>query len=412
MGSYFYHIVDALGHIQILDFPSADQSLRASSDEDTESMSSSNRALERRLIDLENELQRMRQSMNSLPNLICNNIMRLRTGSKKKLEDKTLEVDTLEARVQSLETQLQQERAKAKDRVAGLTMSMQQLEEEKAKLREVILGNSVKQKISDEDIKQRFANLRQQIQALANSTAYDLNRMDVSPRALGDSRIKWSSFSPADRVFHMRSVIFGIIHRHILSRDIFGLDESLLSRQHHREMQLDHALGDFEGLLRENEVKATLISDWRRATLKCVETFKPAPKDPSAAIPEIWLALQEFVRHGQDSSKLFAEICQLCDNAFTLRLLTRQSDDRYQFELPEAGVEYDPTEGSVEAYGVIGGGKESNIIAIPFCGALMKYTVNGDTEMSCVLEPAQVVVRAKESKKSSYATNDLLTDSI
>ncbi|KAG6172010.1 hypothetical protein E4U11_006683 [Claviceps purpurea] len=375
-------------------------------------MSSRNRALERRLIDLENELQRMRQSMDSLPNLICNKIMRLRTGSRKKLEDKTLEADTLEARLQSCETQMQQERTKARERVAGLTMSMQQLEDEKAKLREVILGNSAKQKISDDDIRQRFANLRQQIQALANSPAYDLQQLYAVRSPARHLEVEWNLFSPADRVFHMRSVVYGIIHRYILNRDIFGLEESRIPRENNREMHLDHALGDFEGLLRENEVKGTLISDWRRATLKCIETFRPASRDRSAAGAHIWNALRVFARDGQDSSKLLLEIHRLCDNAFTLRLLTRQSDDRYQFELPEAGVEYDPTEGSVEAYGVIGGGKESNIIAIPFCGALMKYTVNGDTEMSCVLEPAQVVVRAKESKKSSYATNDLLTDSI
>ncbi|KAG6218866.1 hypothetical protein E4U50_008128 [Claviceps purpurea] len=332
--------------------------------------------------------------------------------NKKELEEKTLEVDTLEAKLQSCETQMQQERTKARERVAGLTMSMQQLEDEKAKLREVILGNSVKQKISDEDIKQRFASLRQQIQALANSPAYDLQKLYALDIPAGHLEAQWNSFSPADRVFYMRAVIYSIIHHYILKRDIFGLEESLIPRENNREMHLDDALGDFERLLRENEVKKTFISDWRLATLKCIETFKPAPKDRTAASSDIWYSLQPFVIPGQDPSKLRSEIRQLCDNAFTLRLLTRQSDDRYQFKIPEVGVEYDPAKGSVEAYGVIGGGKESNIIAIPFCGALMKYTVNGDTEMSCVLEPAQVVVQAKESKKSSYATNDLLTDSI
>ncbi|KAG5957482.1 hypothetical protein E4U58_005975 [Claviceps cyperi] len=362
-------------------------------------MSVRNRAPDRRLIDLENELQRIRQSMDSLPTLICKKIMGLRTGSKKKLEDKTLEADTLEARVQSLETQILKERAKARDRVAGLTMSMQQLEEEKAKLREVILGNSVKQKISDEDIKQRFANLRQQIQALVNSRAYDLQKRLYDVRSpICNFEAQWDLFGPADRVFHTRAVVYSIIHRHILSRDIFGLEESLLSREHHREMQLDHALGDFEGLLRENQVKETFISDWRLATLKCVDTFRPASRDRSAAGDDIWNALEALVRDGQDSSKLLSEIRQLCDNAFALRLLTRQADDRYHFEIPEVGIEYDPEKGSVEAYGVIGGGEESNIIAIPVYGALIKYTVNGDTEIPCVLEPAQVVVQAKRSK--------------
>ncbi|KAG6199237.1 hypothetical protein E4U10_005219 [Claviceps purpurea] len=369
------------------------------------------RGIEGRQPRVENELQQERQSTDSLPTRVCKKLMRRRAGSETKVEEKSLEVEILEARLQSLETQMLQEKAQAKERVDGLTRSMQQLEEEKAKLREVILGNSVEQKISDEDIKLRFANLRQQIQALANNAAYDLNRNQVFPRALGDFKIRWSSFSPADRVFHMRSVIFGIIHRHILSRDIFGLDESLFSRQHHREMHLDHALGDFERLLRENDVKETFISDWRLATLKCIETFRPASRDRSAASADIWNVLELFARHGQDSSKLKSEIRQLCDNAFTLRLLTRQSDDRYQFEIPEAGVEYDPKEGVVDAYGVIGAGKESNIIAFTFCGALMKYTVNGDTEIPCVLEPAQVVVQAKESKNFSYATKDSSTDS-
>ncbi|KAG6018567.1 hypothetical protein E4U40_000138 [Claviceps sp. LM458 group G5] len=350
-------------------------------------------ALERRLIDVENEIWRIGNSVDSLSTQVCNQI----TRDKKELEEKTLEVDILQARLQSMETQMLHEKKKARDRVTGLTTSMQQLEEEKAKLREVILGNSVKQKISDEDIKQRFANLRQQIQALANSAAYDLNRIDVFPRALGDFKINWSLLSPADRVFHVRAVIYGHLHRHILSRDIFGLEESVFSREHNQGIQLDHALGDFEGLLRDYEVKGTLISDWRRATFNCVETFRPAPKGPSSASADIWHSLEAFVRHGQDLSKLLSEIRLLCNNALTLRLLTRQSDDRYQFELPEDGVEYDPDKGSVEAYGVIGGGQESNIIAIPFCGALMKYTVNGDTEIPCVLEPAQVVVQAKKS---------------
>ncbi|KAG6129960.1 hypothetical protein E4U28_007579 [Claviceps purpurea] len=412
MARYFGHIRDAVNRFPIPGSPTADQSQRASRDEDTESMYNSRfRDLEGRQAGVENELRQMRQSIDSLSTQICNGSMRLRAGSGTKMEDKTLEADTLVARLQSLETQMLQEKAQAKERVDGLTRSMQQLEEEKAKLREVILGNSVKQKISDEDIKLRFANLRQQIQALANSPACDLNRKHAFPRAQGDSRIKWSLFSPADRVFYMRALIYDIIHHYILSRDIFGLDESLLSRQHHREMHLDDALGDFERLLRENDVKETFISDWRLATLKCIETFRPASRDRSAASADIWKVLEVFARHGQDSSKLKSEIRQLCDNAFTLRLLTRQSDDRYQFEIPEVGAEYNPEEESVDAYGVIGAGKESNIIAIPFCGALMKYTVNGDTEIPCVLEPAQVVVQAKESKNFSYATKDSSTDS-
>ncbi|KAG6302019.1 hypothetical protein E4U09_004024 [Claviceps aff. purpurea] len=318
-------------------------------------------------------------------------------GLKEKLEKKIKTASTHWSEVQSLKKQLENEKTYCRDKVAGLTTTIRELDEDKKKLREVILGNTVNQKISDEDIKQRFANLRQQIQALANNLAYELH-----PQYRLQSRADW--------VFEMRASIFRIIHYFILNRDIFGLAESCSPAQHNSEVRLDHALGDFEGLLRAKKVTNKFISDWRLATFKCVETFGHAPGDTSFARFDIWDILLPLHKPGQDVSKLDTDVQQLCENAFTLRLLTRQTDARYQFEIPKMGVEYDPTEGSVEAYGVIGGGEESNIIAIPFCGALMKYTVNEDTEISCVLEPAQVVVQAMESQKPSDATKDLLTD--
>ncbi|KAG6112848.1 hypothetical protein E4U14_001914 [Claviceps sp. LM454 group G7] len=293
-----------------------------------------------------------------------------RQDKVEQLQKKSTEAKGLRSELQSLREQLQRQKAISKEKVDELATTIQRLDEDK-KLRKVIQGNALRLTISDDEIRERFVNLREQIKALANSAAYDLNRKHVFPRTLGGFTRKWNSLSPGDRVFHLRAVIHNIIHRHILSRDIFGLEESPLSRGHHRDMKLDDALGDFEGLLRENEVKETFISDWRLSTLKCIGTFRPALRDRSAASSDIWNVLEAFARHGQDSPKLFAEIRQLCDNAFTLRLLTRQSDDRYQFEIPD---EYDPEKGS-------------NVDAFLFCSALVKYTVNEDTEISRLLEP-------------------------
>ncbi|KAG6170155.1 hypothetical protein E4U47_006630 [Claviceps purpurea] len=362
---------------------------------------------------IETKVENLGRELDKLPTKIGEEFMKLCTKSEKQLEIKSKEADdlmselqsvkeqlekegkiasTYSSEVQSLRKQLQDEKAYCRDKVAGLTITIRELDEDKKKLRKVILGNTVQQKISDDDIKQRFANLRQQIQALANNLVYELH-----PRYRLQSRADW--------VFGIRSSIFISIHYFILSRDIFGLAESCSPAQHdpEDEVRLDHALGDFEGLLRAKKVTNKFISDWRLATFKCIETFRHAPVDTSAARSDIWNTLLPFNKPGQDLSKLNTDIHQLCENAFSLRLLTRQSDDRYQFETPEIGEEYDPTNGSVEAYGVIGGGEESNIIAIPFCGALMKYTVNEDIEIACVLEPAQVVLLAKETK-------DLLTD--
>ncbi|KAG6102852.1 hypothetical protein E4U30_000040 [Claviceps sp. LM220 group G6] len=387
---------------------------------------------------IETKVENLGKELDNLPARIVEEVMRLCTKSEKQLEKKSQEANNLRSELQSvkeqlerkgkaastyasevhsLRKQLQNEKTYYRDKVADLTTTIRELDEDKKKLREVILGNTVHQKISDEDIKQRFANLRQQIQALANNLAYELHP-------------QFSVRSRADWVFEVRASIFRSIHYFILNRDIFGLAESCPPDQHDLEVRLDHALGDFEGLLRAKKgarfqlllkffqrhanaflVTNKFISDWRLATFKCVETFGHAPRDTSFARVDIWKILLPFHKPGQDVSKLDTDIQQLCENAFTLRLLTRQSDARYQFEIPKIGVKYDPTEGSVEAYGVLGGGEESNMIAIPFCGALVKYTVNEDTEISCVLDPAQVVVQAMEIQTPSDATKDLLTRS-
>ncbi|CCE29466.1 uncharacterized protein CPUR_03159 [Claviceps purpurea 20.1] len=370
---------------------------------------------------IEAKVENLSESVANLPTIICKEFIKQHAKSEKQLEIKSKEAHDLRlelqsvkglkeqlekkvktastywSEVQSLKKQLENEKTYCRDKVAGLTTTIRELDEDKKKLREVILGNTVHQKISDGDIKQLFANLRQQIQALANNLSYELH-----PQYRLQSRADW--------VFEMRAVIFRTIHYFILNRDIFGLAESYSPARHDSEVRLDHALGNFEGLLRAKKVTNKFISDWRLATFKCIETFGHAPGDTSFARFDIWKILLPFHKPGQDVSKLGTDVQQLCENAFTLRLLTRQTDARYQFEIPKVGAEYDPKEGSVEAYGVIGGGEESNIIAIPFCGALMKYTVNEDTEISCVLEPAQVVVHAMESQKPSDATKDLLTD--
>lgn len=156
---------------------------------------------------------------------------------KEQLERKGKAASTYASEVHSLRKQLQNEKTYCRDKVADLTTTIRELDEDKKKLREVILGNTVHQKISDEDIKQRFANLRQQIQALANNLACELH-----PQFSVESRADW--------VFKMRASIFRRIHYLILDRDIFGLAESCSSAQYDPEVRLDHALGDFEGLLR------------------------------------------------------------------------------------------------------------------------------------------------------------------
>ncbi|KAG6180613.1 hypothetical protein E4U27_002694 [Claviceps purpurea] len=298
---------------------------------------------------IETKVENLGRELDKLPTKIGEEFMKLCTKSEKQLEIKSKEADDLMSELQSVKEQLEKEGKIASTYSSEVQSLRKQLQDEKAYCRDKVAGLTITIRELDEDKKK----LRKVI--LGNTVQQKISDDDIKQRfanlrqqiqALANNLVyelhpRYRLQSRADWVFGIRSSIFISIHYFILSRDIFGLAESC----------------------------------------------SPAQHDPE----------------DEDLSKLNTDIHQLCENAFSLRLLTRQSDDRYQFETPEIGEEYDPTNGSVEAYGVIGGGEESNIIAIPFCGALMKYTVNEDIEIACVLEPAQVVLLAKETK-------DLLTD--
>ncbi|KAG6058642.1 hypothetical protein E4U17_007813 [Claviceps sp. LM77 group G4] len=308
------------------------------------------------------------KEVNDVSTRVCDEFMKLCVKSEVRLEAKSQEADALKLELLSLKKKLQQEI-------------------ENSKLREVILGNTVKHKISDEEIKQRFVDLRQQMQAIANNPKIDKSRSFdccVADNAFEfNFKQQYNLFSPADRVFLIRGGIYEIVRYFILNRNIFGLAGSFSPLRCNPETELDRALGDFEDHLRAKKGAV------------CTETLNPAPRDISEARDEIWHLLRPLLKPGQETSDFMAEICQFCANAFTLRLLSRQSEDQYEIETPEPGGEHDPSKGSVEVCGVRGGGDITNIISFSICGALLKYTKNENNEASCVLEPAHVVVRAK-----------------
>ncbi|KAG6261196.1 hypothetical protein E4U49_004162 [Claviceps purpurea] len=169
------------------------------------------------------------------------------------LETKSTEAKGLRSEVQSLKKQLQQQKADNQEKVAGLTTTIQGLDEDKRKLRGVILGNALRHEVSDDEIRQRFVNIRQQIQAVVNSTA-DKTRDFTSRAAVDDFEIslyqRYNSYSLRDRVFVLRGAIYEIIRRCIFSRDAFGLTGCVSPLDCNQEAQLDQSLCDFEGLLR------------------------------------------------------------------------------------------------------------------------------------------------------------------
>ncbi|KAG6159393.1 hypothetical protein E4U37_003524 [Claviceps purpurea] len=325
-------------------------------------------------------------------------------------EMKSTEAKGLRSTLQSLRKQSLQEKADSQDKVAGLTTTIQQLDEDKKKLREVILtqvnlGNTLRYQISDDEIRQRFVYMRQSIQSVVNNLK---TRDFISFIAVNDfeSRLHqcYNSYSPKDRIFLVRSVLYQIIDESILKGDAFGLAGSVRVPPQYNLEALDQSLSGFEDLLRVTKVTNKVISDWRIATFQCIEGFSATPQDNSDArgrIRRLLFPLLDSDFSKQDWLKSSTKIDQLCDDAFSLRLLTRKSGDQYGFQEPGNGQVFSPTKGVVEVCGALGGGEVSNTVAFSICGALIKYTLNDGTWTENFLEPAHVVVQAKLSKKPS-----------
>ncbi|KAG6016207.1 hypothetical protein E4U43_004059 [Claviceps pusilla] len=370
-------------------------------------------------IAIQKALRPLIKKLDEVPINVSEEIKKSWLKSERQLEEKTQEADKLKSDLESLRKKLDQEREASKEKVVAQNALIKQLTDEKKKLREVILSSTTRQKISDEVIKQRFANLRQQIQAIANSAAFDVNRaLNHSYPATDDFEMdfqqRYRLYDLPNRVFLIRSKVYEIIQYFILSRDVFGVVSSCENAQKSQkfstfpnsqndwETRVEQGLVDFEGHLRAKEVPDNFISDWRLATIKCVETFNSQPKDPTVARDLVWSLLMPLLKPMAEESKIRAEISQLCDDAYNLRLQTRQSEDRYCFRIPDCGIPFDPSKGFVEPLGVIGGGQMSTFVAFPIFGALFKETGKG-TENSHCLEPAHVVVQAKEGQESSGA---------
>ncbi|KAG5957341.1 hypothetical protein E4U57_001856, partial [Claviceps arundinis] len=209
---------------------------------------------ENRQTQTEEILVNLIEGLTNIPSKVCDELMKRCVKSEKQLVIKSEEAEGLRSELQSLKEQLHQQKADSQEKVAGLTTMIQGLDEDKRKLREVILGNALRPKISDDDIRQRFLNIRQQIQAVVNNSACDKTRRFI-PRASGNEHEfrryqQYNSYSPEDRVFFLRSTVYQIVFHYILSRDAFGLTGSVQPLQCNQEAHLDQFLGDFESLLR------------------------------------------------------------------------------------------------------------------------------------------------------------------
>ncbi|KAG5953320.1 hypothetical protein E4U53_006054 [Claviceps sorghi] len=394
----FQKLLSALGFVD----STADESQRLISHESAEIMSRNHPTpRERRDSEVGRTLRSLEKKLDDLPQKFHKVLLE----NEKELKNTREQADILNSKLKSLKSELLQEieqRKTSDEKARSQAIMIHQLNKDKKKLREVILSRSTRQEISDEMVKQHFSKIRQQIQAIVHSAVYDVNHPlsgsdGTQPQFVLDFEQRYNSYSSSDRVFLTRAMVFEIVHSFILSKDAFGV-ESSQNFEDNFEARLEQALGDFEGHLRGKKVPSSLVSEWRLATIKCIETFNPEPKDPTPARNHILNLLEPLLKPGDDHSKLDADVFRLCEDAYHLRLLTRHSHDRYYFHCFDGGINFDPDQGWVEPCGVLGGGETSNVVAFTICGALAKETGKGNENFIC-LEPAHVVVQARELKE-------------
>ncbi len=152
-------------------------------------------------------------------------------------------------------------------------------------------------------------------------------------------------------------------------------------------------------------VSESSIKNWTISTIECVELCKIQETTSANAAAAIFSILRRNLSHHTgpaEEDALHANILQLCQDAFQLRMLMRKSKHRYTVETVQAdkGVSLAAVESKVDSVSVEGGksSERSDEIAFAVFGALVKrpWAGDGTAEPAVkVLEKAQVVLRRR-----------------
>ncbi|KAK3291636.1 uncharacterized protein B0H64DRAFT_409635 [Chaetomium fimeti] len=278
-----------------------------------------------------------------------------------------------------------------------------------AMFRTIILDQAGVQKISDDEILQGFLKLRQDIQKLSRSPSYVVDTNPVlatGPQGTTSSLASfyrasaWGTLGLVDRRLRMRAKIFDVLHFHILGYNCFGL-QGFQTNEAGVLGQVEPGLRRFEYTLTELGVSENVISDWRIATINCVELTGIEDATSERATTDIFSLLAPLLsKHIRQSEEevLRSSILSLCKDAYKLRMMMRKSKDIYAVE--KIGLDGVPSLSALESKAdpiAVENGKNSersDEIAYTMFGALTKQP-EGEGQPMKVLEKAQVVLRKR-----------------
>lgn len=108
------------------------------------------------------------------------------------------------------------------------------LQDKERSMRDFLIENSHNQIVSDRDVCERFTQLRQRIQRLASSKAYNLeefHNLPLDEKWFQGSYIEslWALSPKSGRLAILRSLLFQFLHNNILNLMLFDIDDEKAS---------------------------------------------------------------------------------------------------------------------------------------------------------------------------------------
>ncbi|OCL10016.1 hypothetical protein AOQ84DRAFT_274338, partial [Glonium stellatum] len=223
--------------------------------------------------------------------------------------------------------------AELKKELLDLRREVARLQQKETQFRDIILSSAGTQKITDQEVIQAFADLRQKVQQLASSSTFDLANI---PAISSDWTQKMKNFYAVCRPLRSRDVsnrlkarIFAILHQLILGEPYFGL-----KRENHTTPR-NGELWDIDVMDQELTlcaVNAGAIADWRICTLNCIDLLK-LPDEYShsvAATIENFFAPLIHKRATKSQRKEMEEkILEVSKKSVELRMMMQRSKEGY-----------------------------------------------------------------------------------
>lgn len=249
---------------------------------------------------------------------------------------------------------------------------------------------------------------------------FDFPLSTLSFKEFKELKTIWEKCNGNFRVQVLRAFLFHMVNRSFLGKILFGLpvpNENAASASAEVSCS-DAELGFFERDMRKRNgnypcilqleapvadmriVSNALLSEWRRATLKCIEAagHDEGPALVRRGADHIRASLQPLMVQDCSESELAKfhnDILQLCKKAYDFRMMMRKSQDHYQCYIAPGRIR---SLGQLEQYadvvGVAGGGAQEmgDRVAFTLFGGLRKGLDNSER---VYLEKAQIVMDAK-----------------